>query len=235
MRINLHHPAGPLIQRRLQRLPCSTLRGRIDGLRARLARHGLPERAGVRRTPGRITPLERVMLRSAAVHLQRSFAAHVSLQAFLSAGIARHTHNIRTLRTLERTALVPAPRLLEKRVRMTQRVLHERLVQRLAASPPQRALPRAAMVTRVEQRHVFPRVQSTLVRAQPSVPPAARMPANPSAVAALDLRSSSAPPRMRTIAAPLTLAPQELSRLTDHVIRQLDHRVLSYQERTGRV
>jgi hypothetical protein len=31
------------------------------------------------------------------------------------------------------------------------------------------------------------------------------------------------------------LAPQELSRVTDYVIRQLDRRVLSYRERTGRV
>jgi hypothetical protein len=31
------------------------------------------------------------------------------------------------------------------------------------------------------------------------------------------------------------LPAQELSRVTDHVIRQLDQRVLSYRERTGRI
>jgi hypothetical protein len=32
---------------------------------------------------------------------------------------------------------------------------------------------------------------------------------------------------------PVALAPQELSRVTDHVIQQLDRRLLSYRERTG--
>jgi hypothetical protein len=34
---------------------------------------------------------------------------------------------------------------------------------------------------------------------------------------------------------PTTLAPAELSKLTEHVMQQLDRRVLSYRERTGRL
>ena len=220
MSINLHHPAGRLIQRRLQRLLRPTLRVRIDALRTRLA-------------PGRITPVERVMLRS-AIHVNRSFTAHVSLQALLSAGAMRHTHRVETLQLREGAAAVPALRQLE-RVLVTQRVLHERLVQRLTASTPHAAPPRTALVTRVEQRHVFPRVQLTLVRAQPAVPSAAGVAPDPSAVPGSGLRAAVAQPRGTTPLPPLVLPPQELSRLTDHVIRQLDHRVLSYQERTGRV
>ena len=40
-------------------------------------------------------------------------------------------------------------------------------------------------------------------------------------------------PSHHTDKVPLSLPPQELSRVTDHVIRQLDRRVLSYRERTG--
>jgi hypothetical protein len=233
MSIHLPYPAGKLIQRRLQRLLRSTLRARIDALRTRLARHAMPRRDGLRRVPVRITPMERVMLRS-ATHLNRSFAAHVSLQALLSAGIARHTHRVETLQTRERAAQVHAPRHIE-RVLVTQRVPLERLVQRLTASTRQAALPRAAMVTRVEQHHVFPRVQLTLVRVLPAAPSAARVPADPSAVPNPGLRTAPAQQRGAATLTPLVLPPQELSRLTDHVIRQLDHRVLSYQERTGRV
>jgi hypothetical protein len=34
---------------------------------------------------------------------------------------------------------------------------------------------------------------------------------------------------------PPALPPQELSRVTEHVLRTLDRRVLSYRERTGRI
>ena len=92
------------------------------------------------------------------------------------------------------------------------------------------------MVTRVEQHHVFPRVQLTLVRVQLVVSSAARLLAEPSVVQSPGLRMAPAQHYgTKTLPAPLVLPPLELSRLTDHVIRQLDHRVLSYQERTGRV
>lgn len=244
MTINLHHRAGRLIRRRLQRLSRSALRERIDALRMRLARHGLPGRAAHRRTPGRFTPIERVMRRP-ALHLSRAFTAHVSLQALLSAGITRHMQRVEvrplrgrdvpvhTLRQRERMTVTQ--RLLRERVTATQRVLQERLLQRLTRVAANAAAPRAAVVTRVEQRSVFPPVQLTMVRMQPALPPAARVAAESTIAPAADARAVPAIPRSRSVVAPLMLPPQELSRLTDHVISQLDHRVLSWQERTGRV
>ncbi len=44
----------------------------------------------------------------------------------------------------------------------------------------------------------------------------------------------SAPPASRPSTPAFALPAQELSRVTEHVIRQLDQRVLSYRERTGR-
>lgn len=82
-----------------------------------------------------------------------------------------------------------------------------------------------------------PRVSMTLARG-PSPAPLANAPAP---------RHEAEPPRLerpRTAASPsaaaqaeggLRLPAQELSRVTEHVIHQLDQRVLSYRERTGRI
>jgi hypothetical protein len=49
------------------------------------------------------------------------------------------------------------------------------------------------------------------------------------------VRESTAMPALASrIAAAATLPSAELARVTEHVIRELDHRVLSYRERTGR-
>jgi hypothetical protein len=216
MSIVLHHSTRRLIQRRLQRL----------------SRPRLLDRFARRTVPGRVTPMERVMLRS-SIHVNRSFEAYVNLQALLSAGTTRHTDRVETMHLRERAVSLPALRQLE-RVLVTQRVLHERLIQRLTVSTSHAAPPRVAMLTRVEHRNVFPRVQLTLVRTQAAVASAPRV-APDASVPVPGMRTAPAQPRGATTLPPLVLPPQELSRLTDHVIRQLDHRVLSYQERTGRV
>ena len=167
----LQHSAGRLIQRRLQRRTASTLRARIDALRQRLARQR-PAGALGRRTSGRISPMERVMLRS-AVHLNRSFFAQVNLQALLAAGIHRHTDRVETALLRVREPPLPAMRQVD-RMLVTQRVLRELLVQRPTMVAAPAARPRAAMVTRVQQRNVFPQVQLTMVRSLPAAATTAR-------------------------------------------------------------
>lgn len=233
MSINPHPQAGRLLQRRLQRRYRSALRSRINALRLRLARHGLPGRPAHRRTPGRFTAIERVM-RRIAVHLNRAFTAHVKLQALLSSGTTPHTQRVEVRPSRGRDVPVHTLRQRE-RITVTQRLLHERLVQRLTRAAANAAAPRTAVVTRLEQRSALPRVQLTMVRGQPAMPPVARGPAESTVARATDARAVTVLPHATPAATALVLPPQELSRLTDHVIRQLDHRVLSWQERTGRV
>ncbi len=95
----------------------------------------------------------------------------------------------------------------------------------------------AAMVTRVERQVLFPRVNVTLAR-QPGASAARRESVGPDGPPLpLPVRADPRAPRaaeLRTLE-PFSLPAQELSRVTDHVIRQLDRRVLSYRERTGRI
>lgn len=224
------------VQQRRQRAARSTLRDRIEVLRIRLARRRLAARTLHQRVAGRVSPLERVMRRT-AIHTSRAYTAHVRLQALLGGVTMRHTERVETrqLREVE----VPVHTLRQHdRTRVTERVLHQRLLERLARTQAPAAAPRLSFVTRVEQRHAAPRIQLTMVKAQAPAAPAA------SAASAAKAETVTAPGNGRTdpsqrrvapAAPPLALPPQELSRLTDHVIRQLDHRVLSWQERTGRI
>jgi hypothetical protein len=209
------------------------MRDRINALRLRLAGR-TPLRAGVRWTaPAGFTAIERVMRRN-AVDLSRRYTAHLSLQALWTAGATRHTQRIEWRRS--RTPAVPAAatRHLE-RVLVSQQVLHERLLERLTRTIAPGAAPRVAHLTRVELRQAAPRTQFTMLRTQAVSATPTRAAAEPEQAAAREARPVSSQPRGIASGAPLVLPPQELSRLTDHVIRQLDHRILSWQERTGRV
>ena len=48
-------------------------------------------------------------------------------------------------------------------------------------------------------------------------------------------KSGSTNPPHFVAAEGVSLPPQELSRVTEHVLRTLDRRVLSYRERSGRI
>jgi hypothetical protein len=113
-----------------------------------------------------------------------------------------------------------------------ERVLRTRQgIVSLAPSPATQPLVRARRES--AQRAAFPRVRSTTLRAHAPQPSASATPAATSVagVHAERPRSLRVPP---STASP-PLAPGELSRVTEHVIRQLDRRVLSYRERTGQV
>ena len=138
---------------------------------------------------------------------------------------------VRLVRPGPMLARRPAP---HEHTTVVQRTMHERLLERLtvAAAPP--AVRHAATVVRIEQRSVYPRVPSMPMRA-PVAPAAARAdsPAADTSPVAPRRSALAEATRPASSAAPL-LAAQELARVTDHVIRQLDKRVLSYMERTGR-
>jgi hypothetical protein len=183
-----------------------------------------------------MSALERVM-RRATVHTSYAFSAQLRLQALLSAGIIRHTERVDVRPS--RTLAVPVHGMRQPlRVLVTQRVLHQRLVERLtrtAAAEATGASPRVGVVTRVDRRQAASRIEMAMVRAQAPAAKAAATIAEAAITAAADVRPGDSQPRVGRPAPPLVLPAQELSRLTEHVIRQLDHRVLSWQERTGRV
>jgi len=209
----------------------SALQARLTQRRRFLAGHRQP----ARHARGRVAPLDRVMRRS-AIHSHGVFHVHLQLLARLAARAIRQTERREVRPT-------PGPRLPlqvgTERLQMPairhELFLHlsERLIERRTLLMPVSRAPQPAVVTRIEQRHAAPRIETIMLRSQP---PGAK------AAAAADARAAVASPRpgaTQTPAAPqtqpLVLPAQEMSRLTEHVIRQLDHRVLSWQERTGRV
>ncbi len=80
--------------------------------------------------------------------------------------------------------------------------------------------------------------QQVLARAAPAASRAAASPARSAEVPAFERQAHRplAPPSAPfNAAAPAGLPPAELARVADHVMRELDHRVLSFRERTGRI
>jgi hypothetical protein len=196
--------------------------------------------AGHRRTArharGCVDALDRVMRRS-ATHSHSAFHVHVQLLARLAAGVIRHTER-RDVQWAAGPQLPVQVRPAWLRMPAVRHELFQHLAERLVESRTvpgaAAAAPRLAIVTRVEQRQAAPRIETVMLRSQPPGAKASAAPAGDAHVTAASPRPGSmrAPPTQQP--APLVLPAQEMSRLTEHVIRQLDHRVLSWQERTGR-
>lgn len=191
-----------------------------------------------RRLAARVSPLERVMRRSAAVQAGRAVRVQVGVHLLLSTTVVRRTERGAAVpaKALAVPAPAPVPTLTRQlRTLASRHVLHERLVERGARGGASAQAPRMAFVTRVEQRQAAPHLQLTLLRASTAPVAAASAPSDAQQPASMPARAQEKSTRIVPPAPPLVLPAQELSRLTDHVIRQLDHRVLSWQERTGRV
>jgi hypothetical protein len=94
---------------------------------------------------------------------------------------------------------------------------------------------RLLMMQRIERQALFPRV--TQVLARPALAAASLgQAAGPGASRADEPRPGPLPGTPRGAAPAASALPAlELARVTDHVIRQLDRRVLSYRERTGQL
>jgi hypothetical protein len=232
-------PIQRFAQQRLRRLRMPPSIQRTRAAAARL-RHGAraDARSRLRIGAGRFTPMERVMRRCAVrVVLGGRVAAQVMLNVWQRAGTTaphRHADTRPASRPVLASRVPTQQTVLRERVVVMQRTLHERLLERLEVVAASQPAGRAAMVVRVEQRSVYPRVPSMPMRA--AVAPAAARAEVAAVETPPEATRRSAPadaPRPASSAAPL-LAAQELARVTDHVIRQLDKRVLSYMERTGR-
>ena len=87
--------------------------------------------------------------------------------------------------------------------------------------------------SRFEQHNAYPRLTVALARAPARAAPAAVQSVTPQADAVQTLFGVHVPasqPALRDV-----LRPQELSRVTDHVLAELDRKVLSYRERLGQI
>jgi hypothetical protein len=88
-------------------------------------------------------------------------------------------------------------------------------------------------VRRAPKQPDLPRVLMTMVRA-PATVAGARAEQTVSTHAHTARDRASAPSHFGTTGN-ASLPPHELSRVTEHVLRTLDRRVLSYRERSGRI
>nr|WP_311528323.1 hypothetical protein [uncultured Ralstonia sp.] len=226
MRIKLSTGAGlPM-----RRVP---LQGRIAAVRTRLTLRLRALVCGHQRVAAHANALDRVMRRT-AVHISSAVTAHVRLLALRPVSVIRHTErvDVRHVRTPGLPVVGPRQQI---RFVMSQRALHERLIERLTHTQATTVVPATFPITRAAQRQTVPRIQMVMVRALPPEATAANATTDSTVAASVQARAHAPQPRFAPPAPPLVLPPQELSRLTDHVIRQLDHRVLSWQERTGRI
>jgi hypothetical protein len=122
------------------------------------------------------------------------------------------------------------------RVLDRQRSLETRVIEHRAASTQATFIPQPVTPERVRRQIAFPRTLMTVAK------PHAVVSASPPATGRHELPTEIVRRTSREVGSahhvtqtPLTLPLQELSRVTDHVIKQLDRRVLSYRERTGRL
>jgi hypothetical protein len=71
--------------------------------------------------------------------------------------------------------------------------------------------------------------------AAPAAPGEASRPGPPSHTDVADWGVPTMPPRLTAVPAPIPLNPTELNRLTDQVVRAIDHRFTAHRERHGRI
>ena len=133
-------------------------------------------------------------------------------------------------------------RILSQRAHYTRDRIETRIVERLAsgfigrtvsATPPPRAATVRSSARRDATGRAFPRLAMALSRPAPVLPALGRAAATigPTAVETAAAGTLFG----RTTVAMAPLPAHELSRVTEHVLRTLDHRVLSYRERNGQV
>ena len=239
MTIHSRQPTRLFTQQRLHVARMPVLHGRIGALAARLSAPRPPCRGGAgRRAPERFTPIERVLRRCTV--RAGDFTAHLSVQAVLRAGDTRLTQRITVSRPQVRGPAMVAPHrptaaVIQRIVSRERLSRHPTTAAVVSATPAAGATSRGAMATRVARPGVVPRAPMTMLRTQPAAAAAAAATAR---TASWEPGPARVAPRAAAVTASapaLPLQPQELSRLTEHVIRQLDHRVLSFQERSGRV
>jgi hypothetical protein len=221
--------------------------------RQQAAAVGLRQRAFVARlfasrlAASRPTPIDRVLRRTATSSTVQRLTVHAwMVQSVLP---QHHTTVERHLRLETQHSASPSERLLRSPERLHERTLLERLrhhthtlLQRHATvAPVARALQQQQVSASIDRgaaspaRPVaspVPRLTTTLLttsRTSPAAPPPRTQ-----TVAERDVRGPRSPGLAGEPAVPIVLPAQEMSRVTEHVMQQLDRRFLSYCERTGR-
>lgn len=127
--------------------------------------------------------------------------------------------------------------------RMALPLLNERrnavqTVQRPQQAPPADLVAHFATHSHVEHATTYPRLTISVVRSVASAAVASESPAVPhgqTSQAGPARAASRAVSALDASAARHQLPPQELSRVTDHVLAQLDRKVLSFRERHGQI
>lgn len=120
---------------------------------------------------------------------------------------------------------------VERRV-MLERVMHGRRLEHIEHRH-ERTIMQRTPAREVVRHRVYPPVAQTVMRAAGTAPVREAAMAGRSVQQSRDNLATAAEVARARASEPVALAPQELSRVTDHVIQQLDRRVLSFRERHG--
>lgn len=185
--------------------------------------------AARRVAPG-LSPLARVLRRAREPHAHyASYSINVLLR--LSQHAASMDREVRSeIERHERVHTVHTHTL--KHIIDRQRMLERRVIEgRMCVGPSTTA--QLTTRERIERSTLFERLPMALAQTKPaSTKPAALHEVRSERARSIVDESVSPISGQR---APASLPANELARVTDHVIKQLDRRVLSYRERTGRI
>jgi hypothetical protein len=214
--------------RRMMQAPHSAVTARHRAFAGRL-------RAARRAHPG-ARPIERVWRHARAATLLRA-AFGLQLLVRLATHAVTFQQNRLNVQGLVGTLVARAGAemryIVERRHSLAARVIEQRAA---ATQETTAGASRVATRERAERRVSIPRVAMTLARQGAAVASRSADAARAEQSADIAVGDTRTIDAARTASGTaLTLLPQELSRVTDHVIQQLDRRVLSYRERTGRV
>lgn len=183
------------------------------------------------------TPVARIFRRAVETRVQQvSLAVHMALRMKNSLMVANRDvvgSSVHTEMRLHRTEAVV-------RMLQLQRLLESRVNEQREVPWPETSLSTQMLTrNRVEGYMVTPRLAMTLAKPQrtDSADSSENVIVRPIAIKADGERDKGgdSDATRSTVRTSMSLPERELSRVTDHVIRQLDRRVLSYCERTGRV
>jgi hypothetical protein len=183
-----------------------------------------------RRVGPALSPLARVLRRardpqvhhtSLSINVLLRLSRHtVSMQGEMHREFERH-ERVHTHQTHTMEHVIDRQRMLERRV----------IEGRMCVGPSTTA--QLTTRERIERSTLFERLPMALAQTKPaSTKPAALHEVRSERARSIPDEPVSLIPAQRT---PASLPANELARVTDHVIKQLDRRVLSYRERTGRI
>lgn len=184
-----------------------------------------------RRNVGRLRAVAQVLRRLCDFRVQQALVT-MQFGWHSSKGIARVQTLIRSL--LRETVVRIAPRsetlrILERQSSFATRVIEHRNV----STVPNPAMQATSVVPRADRRASVPRLAFTVLRPAPVAAPPSTTAVKVEQVTAMARPQAARHSERNIEKAPLTLPPQELSRVTQYVIHELDRRVVSYRERMG--